>query len=306
MATFQVRLFGRFGVWLDGSALNSLEASRAQELLGYLLIHRGRPQAREALADLLWGESAGESAKKALRQALWKLHSALDARNVQEAERVLLVDPGWVSINPRADLWVDVTIFEANAATVEGISGSAMDERTATFVREAVELYRGDLLVDWYEDWCLYERERLQNLYLLLLTKLLAYCETHEHYDEGLGYGLRVLQIDHAHEQTHRALMRIKYLSGDRTSALRQYRQCVRALEEELGVEPAVATTQVYEQIRADRLEQVEVVPHAHFSEQPELTSVRISLDQLELTLSDFQSQIRHLRHDIEQVERHA
>ena len=37
-------------------------------------------------------------------------------------------------------------------------------------------VYRGDLLEGCYQDWCLFERERLQNAYLAMLDKLMVRC----------------------------------------------------------------------------------------------------------------------------------
>jgi DNA-binding SARP family transcriptional activator len=49
--------------------------------------------------------------------------------------------------------------------------------------------------------------------------------------------------------------MRLHYLAGDRTTALRQYKRCVATLEEDLGVEPSMSTRILYEQICNDRLD---------------------------------------------------
>jgi hypothetical protein len=46
--------------------------------------------------------------------------------------------------------------------------------------------------------------------------------------------------------------MRLYFLSGDRTQALRQYEMCAAALVEELGVAPSKPTVELYERIRAD------------------------------------------------------
>ena len=47
--------------------------------------------------------------------------------------------------------------------------------------------------------------------------------------------------------------MRLYAQAGQRTAALRQYRECVRVLEKELDVAPSAETTALYEQIRARR-----------------------------------------------------
>jgi DNA-binding SARP family transcriptional activator len=48
--------------------------------------------------------------------------------------------------------------------------------------------------------------------------------------------------------------MRLHYLAGDRTSALRQFRQCADALREELAIKPSRVTLRLYEQIESDEL----------------------------------------------------
>ncbi len=46
--------------------------------------------------------------------------------------------------------------------------------------------------------------------------------------------------------------------AGHRTVALRQYRVCMRVLEEELGVGPSEETTVLYQRIRAGKVGRVE------------------------------------------------
>jgi len=96
-------------------------------------------------------------------------------------------------------------------------------------------------------------------MYLSMLDKLLAYSEEHSEYDSGRGYGDTILRYDRAREQTHRQLMHLKYMAGDRTGALRQYERCAAALQEELSVKPERRTKTLYEQIRADKLNDADV-----------------------------------------------
>src|SRR5256885_11705620 len=93
-------------------------------------------------------------------------------------------------------------------------------------------------------------------MYLTLLDKLLCYCATHQDYETGQAYGALLLRHDRAHERTHRQLMRLHYRAGDRTAALRQYERCRTALSEELDVKPDRRTVTLYEQIRADQLDE--------------------------------------------------
>ena len=48
--------------------------------------------------------------------------------------------------------------------------------------------------------------------------------------------------------------MRLHYLSGDRTGALRQYEHCVVALDKELNIKPSARTLALQECILSDNL----------------------------------------------------
>jgi DNA-binding SARP family transcriptional activator len=251
MAVLNIHLFGKFTVRSDTHILNGFTACKVQELFSFLLLYRNRPHSREMLAGLLWGSSTTDKSKKYLRQALWHLQTALDAgRDPDAYDARLRVEHDWVQIDTNRWMWLDVAVLEEAFTLVEGVSGRDLDTERAASLQAAVELYRGDLLEGWYQDWCLYERELLQNKYLMILDKLMDYCLTHQEYDAGQRYGALILRYDRAREHTHQLLMHLQYLAGDRTGALRQYERCVSALREELGVQPDKFTQALYEEIR--------------------------------------------------------
>jgi DNA-binding SARP family transcriptional activator len=239
---------------------------------------------------VLWGDTTTAQSKAYLRKALWQLQSGLDAQGEAISERLLVVEPDWVRINPRADLWLDVAVFEQTFDSIRGVPARELNSQRIQDLRGAVDLYRGDLLEGWYQDWCLYERERLQNVFLAMLDKLMGFCEAHHDsegsYEAGLVYGALILRYERARESTHRRLMRLHYLAGNRTAAIRQYEQCVAALEEELSVKPAQRTVALYEQIRADRLE----------SPEPRLPDARALPKEVATPLFEVAGYLRHLR----------
>jgi two-component SAPR family response regulator len=201
-------------------------------------------------------------------------------------------------------VWLDVAVFERAFARVQGKAGRDLDDETKRLVEAAAELYKGDLLEGWYQDWCLYDRERLQNMYLVMLDKLISYCEAHRDYEMGLLHGSIILRYDGARERTHRQLMHLLYMSGDRTAALRQYERCVAALRQELDVAPDRRTIALYQQIRLDQLEERALPPA-----EPDTTAdtpaaslpdVLGRLQQLQLVMSDVQ---RRLQQDIKAVQ---
>lgn len=244
-------LLGRFQARRDRGDWAQLEAHKMQEIISYLLLFRQRPHQREVLAGTLWGASSGPRSRKNLRQSLWQLqeNTRADPDGIQTP--LLLVAKEWVQVNQEG-IWLDVAELEAAFSSVQLTPGERLSAEQAATVEEAVELYRGDLLEGWQEDWCVFERERLQAINLSMLEKLLGYCEATGRFEEGLVHGERLLRHDRAHERAHWRMMRLSYLAGDRTGALRQYDKCRAALAEELGVAPGRLTRTLYEQICAD------------------------------------------------------
>ena len=292
--SIQVQVFGKFRVTRDDVEVPGLESHRVQELLAFLLLNRHRPFARGPLAEALWGEEAtANQAQKHLRQALWQLHTSLDPDPSAPVEPILLVEENFVQLNPKAGLTSDVAAFEAVAQAYTEVPGSALSADAVDAHRAAVQLYTGDLLEGCLQEWCLQERERLQMLYLVLLDKLIGWCEAGGALETGLAYGAAVLHIDRAHERTHQRLMRLHYLAGDRAAALRQFERCVTALQEDLGVRPGRRTLLLHELIRADRDEAIASMSlHGRaFSADPDtgtpLQRVRLQLERVRAELAE-------------------
>jgi len=251
MGTLAVRLLGSFSAVVAEQEVPGLNRHRLHELFAYLLLYSGRQHPRELVADALWGDSENGHARKYLRQGLWQLQSALRITG-RSAQWRLVVDSQSVSLVVGNDLWLDTHALEASYTAAKGIPVQNLDAPAHQALREAAELYRGPLLQDCYRDWCLQERVRLDAAYVAILDKLIVLSELHGDYESGLDYGARILGRDRASEQTHRHMMRLHYLRGDRTAALRQFQACVTALADEFGVAPARGTIALNDQIRGD------------------------------------------------------
>src|SRR5262249_52783345 len=102
---------------------------KAQALVAYLAMQRGRSFSREHLATLLWGNSATEHARQSLRQCLTAVRRALGA----DACKALVVDTGSVLLGPSDGWAIDVAAFEAacestSAADLERANALCRDE----------------------------------------------------------------------------------------------------------------------------------------------------------------------------------
>ena len=64
----------------------------------------------------------------------------------------------------------------------------------------------------------------------------------------------RRLALDPLDEPAHRRVIELYAATGNRAEALRQYRECVRVLDRELGVRPLPETTELYQAVNEGRL----------------------------------------------------
>jgi DNA-binding SARP family transcriptional activator len=292
----RVQLFGNLRIHDDERRLECFQSTRAKELFCYLLLHRDHPHSRETLAGLFWADCDKNQSRKYLRQALWQLHQSVRDTRHGDDGRCLTVEGEFVSWNERADVWVDVFSFERAVASAGRTTGDKLSPQCADDLRHAVSLYLGDLMEGWYQDWCLFHRERLHNNYLVLLEKLMDYCELHHDYDAGLAFGERLLSRDKVRERSYVRTMRLHYLAGDRAGAIRQFHRCAAALQEELGIKPSRRTVDVYERVCAEHLDVFPALAAAPSSPEAE-SPVSLALVP---GLRELKSQLLKLQHHVQ------
>jgi len=237
--TLRVKLFGSLELERDGRPLARFASRKSGELFAYLALNRKAPLTREHLAGVFWGDSAEERARHTLNTTLWRINRVLEPPRSAAGERgYLRITPQHIGFNVASGVWLDVAEFESRCELAEQ---SEAPTRYALY-SQAANLYRGDLLADCYEDWCIVERERLQGLYVRALAQLMAYNSSRAEYDLAIDCARRILTCDPLREEVHRDLMRLHLHAGQPAAALRQYRQCEDMLRDELGVEPAPET----------------------------------------------------------------
>ena len=129
---------------------------------------------------------------------------------------------------------------------------SEAGSKARPLLERAESLWTGEPLPeDRYADWSLAWREELSDRYLQVLAALAGVCSLEGDHEQAVVAGRKSLEIDPLNEGAHRALMTAYARAGRTSRALRQYLACRRALVEELGVEPAQATSRLQARILA-------------------------------------------------------
>jgi DNA-binding SARP family transcriptional activator/predicted ATPase len=250
-----IQLFGTPRFSQDDGSLN-LGRRKSVALLAYVAVTH-QPQSRDVLATLLWPESEQVTARMNLRRDLSWLRQRL-------SDEVLLIERSQIAFNEAANVQLDVLQFEAGLAFVQSHAHSSDDScaQCAHVLMETVELYQGEFLSGFslpdstdFEEWLFFQREKWRRETAVALQKLVEWCSAQKMFERGVDYGRRWLALDPWHEPAHRALMKLYAWSGHQSAALRQYEECVRLLETELGIEPEAETTELYEAIRTKHFE---------------------------------------------------
>lgn len=243
MALLRLRLFGGFDAQLIPGQEVSIIPRKARALLAYLSLSPDGRQPREKLAGLLWGGTGDQQARASLRQTIAGLRQSLDGR----AAPILVANGLTLGLAvPR----VSVDVLEFQSLVADGSPG-ALDQAAA--------LYRGDLLEGIatsepaFEEWLLAERERLRELAVDALRRLLAHHSWTGSVERAMRTAGRLVAIDPLEEGPHRALMGLYVRQGRRAAAVRQYRICARMLKRDLGAEPEAETVHLYNAIVGSR-----------------------------------------------------
>lgn len=254
MPRLRLLLLGPPQIERDGVPLE-FDTRKAVALLAYLAV-TGQTHSREALAALLWPEYDQARAYANLRRTLWAVNKAVGEEWVDVGRET-------VSLRRGTGFWLDVDSFRNHLSECKthGHEDSDVCPACITPLVEAVKLYRDDFLAGFtlrdspnFDEWQFFEAEGLRSELAGALKRLVCCHSAQREFEPAITYARRWVALDPLHEPAHRELMKLYAWAGQRAAALRQYRECTRILEEELGVPPEEETAQLYEAIRATQL----------------------------------------------------
>lgn len=225
----------------NGREVKALQAERLILFLSYLFLNADVLVSRKQLAFLFWSNSTEEQARTNLRNLLHLLRRAFP-----EIDSFLEIDHQYVRWKKDAEVQLDVSQFKSALANAKAAQD---DQSRIRHLQEAIDLYRGELLPGFYEDWILSQREELHQSFLGALTQLTKLLEDERRYEEAIEAVNRVLRSDPLNEGAYYQSMRLRALKDDRAGALQVYHACAAALKRELDVEPSAEITSLYEQL---------------------------------------------------------
>lgn len=251
----KIRCLGPFTVQVDGHRVpqENFHRQKSLTLLKFLVAHRGRPVPRETLMELLWPEADPSRAAANLRVVLHALRRTLEPDLEKgDVSSFVINQRDLVYLDPSKQVWADAEEFiQQSRRAAKLVSQGSIDEAVDVY-RQASSLYKGDFLEDEpYSDWCLFERERLREVFINLSKQLAMVLAERDDINGAIDAYHSALGVDQVREEVHRELMLLYWKAGRRDEALRQFEVCRRILREELVVEPASETQTLYKAMLA-------------------------------------------------------
>ena len=231
-APLKIFLLGDFQVVRDDTPIprESWRRRRPADLLKLTALTPGRMLTREEVIGTLWPDKDQASGANNLHRALYDLRQILGGRWVD-------LERGRIHMRP--EVWVDVDVFEASAASSDPGAQEA-----------AIALYRGDLSPEDLESpWLASRRTALRATLAAAAVPVARAAGARGDTTAAISLLRRVLEIEPAHEECHRLLARLLAGGGRRADALRQIDACEAALRAVPGHAPSVELQEIRDAI---------------------------------------------------------
>ena len=218
-------------------SLSDWQTRETRDLFFYLYFHP--PQTKEQIATIFWPDITPARLKMRYKTTIYRLRHAV-------GQEVILYEGERYSFNRGTDYTCDLDDFNLY---LEAARNSSEVRQTVDLLQKAVDLVHGPYLANIDADWVMPERVRLQEAYQAVLLRLGELYLELEQADLSLEASRRALQSDPLLEQAHRQRMRAYAALRDQPGLARQYQQCRKTLQKELGLQPTNETERLYEQL---------------------------------------------------------
>jgi len=222
MSAVEARLHLMSGFQLEIGGRTVDVATPAQRVLAFLALNT-RPVSRGHIARALWSSAGDGRAAGSLRSALWR---------IRRYGPLVDVAPRGVSL----DEAVAVDVREATSwARRVSDTTQALRDHDLQFAAAC-----GELLPDWDDEWVSIEREHARQVRLHALEALSERLVGERRFGPAIEAALASLRTDPLRESAHRAVIAVHLAEGNRSEALRHFREYDDLLRGQLGIEPTI------------------------------------------------------------------
>ena len=189
--------------------------------------------------ETLWPDAPETKARNSLRNAIHQVRSVLKKLDgLPEGE---LLQRGRKSGTASLDLeyTLDIERLEQNLREATTSLDAGQNEAAIEKAKLALDLYQGDFMEGFHDDWVEALRVQYRELQQRALGALARAYLAAEKYEEAEVAARRMLAADDLREDAHEITIRALAGDGRSAEAIRHYEETVNLFEEEIGVSPS-------------------------------------------------------------------
>ena len=235
--TMSFEALGVTRVLVNGVEVKQLKPMATEVL--YYLIDRGRV-ARDKLMETFWPKYAPGRQVSSLHTAIYSIRRELGKDAVH-------FDGTLYRVDPEMSVQYDVDEFEQAASIADRLPPG--DPRSMFVLTEAVNLYTGQFLPEFDSEWVNERRRALELQYLDLLANYSEEALIRGRASEAVAWLREALSLDPLRDDTNRYYLEALGRLGRRSEIVTHYQEYVRALAEELGLDPPEDVRKLYDRL---------------------------------------------------------
>jgi len=230
----------------SGMTKEAWRLSKALHILCYLCSRRNHRAPKETLVEMFWSDADEDTVAKNFHPTISHLRKALNTGQVVKKDFVLYREGAYL-LNPQYRYRLDTEEFERLLVEAREARRSGNVEVSAQLLADAIKLYRGDFLEEFYYNWIEELQSYYRDLYLEALKESISHHSERGDHEIVIRYGQMFLARDPYQEEEHSSVMEAYVRSGNRAAAIEQFDSLRKLLRRELGVDPLPATIAKYE-----------------------------------------------------------
>ncbi len=232
--------FGEFTVSIGGERQNAAQwrTVKAQELMAYLFINRGKSISKWEIINDLWPDCSTDQAHSHLHTTMYQVRKTL---KYYEINAVIHFRNSHYRLE-MDELVSDVEQFELLPDDKEPIM-----EHNLTLSEQRLALYKGDLFGSWSYSWSTSLKERYKERFVATTKRVCQFLADSGQHQAAVLRCQQLIALQPLDEEAYVLLLLLYRKLNNRTAFMALYRRLEDMLGSELGIQPEESVRQLYE-----------------------------------------------------------
>lgn len=251
----QLYPFGKTELYLRGKPVpeDKWIRKKSKILLVYLMSHPERIHTKDEIMDIFFDDMPADKADVVYHSAIYNIRTALKIYDIKSDKPKRSKDKTY-DYNPQYIMYEDKTLrlnpdFYYKADNIEferlyeksKLSAQTVEEKI-NYSMSAIELYKGDFLPGYYDNWCEELRVKYKNMYITLCEELIKMLEAESRFEEVIKYSELLLKEDKLNDSAHINIINAFANLGNIKMAKSRLDLMLKIYDEELGERPQPKT----------------------------------------------------------------